>query len=302
MLSKQWSIKKIKDFLRVFINELAPDKIQDLALDEIIFINLTDLVEMLNGASAPDYGVIENVNPVNSRVNLGIRFVVANNYNSQTGIITKTNHGLTQSDVGKVILVQEVSERYGSNYRLGFSQIVEIINSNNFRINPTLGFETDILYLVFGKYEGTYIDLSSLSYGVDKIIKLVDSINGLCVPVGDFEFQGLSSNTLKQNSVFYNHFGDRLLIYKGQNVATLGSMLLYYYRQPIRWTNDNDYIDLKDKYVSLLIAKCKNSIYEFLKMAPPEGLSNYIESKTQAIRQITLEENQLIQTKQNKNI
>lgn len=300
MLSKYWTIKKIKDYLRVLINELAPDKIQELALDEIIFLNLSDLVEMLNGASAPDYGVVANVNPINGRMVATNQWKTANSYDYSTGIVTKTSHGLTQNDIGKLILTQGTDRSAASDYYF-YSDIVEIIDNNNFRINPAPDFSS-IQYIIFGKYTGTYVDLTQLSYAVDKIIKLVDSINGLCIPVGDFEFQGLANNTLKQNNVFYNHYGDKLLIYKGSNVATLGSLSLYYYRQPIRWSSDNDYIDLKDKYMNLLIAKCKNSIYEFLKIAPPEALSNYIEQKTQAIRQITLEESQLLQARTNKNI
>lgn len=301
MLSKYWNIKKIKDYLRVFINELAPDKIQELALDEIIFLNLTDLVEMLNGASAPDYGIVTNVNPVNARSAYSLDIKTAT-FNSQTGVITRNNHGLTSSSIGRHILIWG-TDRFNSARQIYFnSEIVSIINNNQFQISPSTTDITDdtISYLVFGKYPDIYVDLSTLAFGVDKVIKLVDSTNGLCIPVGDFEFQGLPNNTLKQNNVFYNHFGDRLLLYKGSNVATLGSLTLYYYRQPIRWANDNELIDLKDKYVNLLVAKCKNSIYEFLKLAPPEGLSQYIEQKTQAIRQITLEEQQLVNLRSNK--
>ncbi len=301
MLSKYWTIKRIKDYLRVFINELAPDKIQELALDEIIFLNLSDLVEMLNGASAPDYGVVTNVNPINSRLANSVD-IKTGTFNSGAGTITRNNHGLNNSSIGRHILIWGTDRFNPARQVYFYSEISEIINDNVFKIYPTNNSITDdqIYYLVFGKYSDTYVDLSTLAYGVDKIIKLVDSINGLCIPVGDFEFQGLSNNTLKQNNVFYNHFGDRLLLYKGTNVATLGSLTLYYYRQPLRWSNDNDYIDLKDKYINLLVAKCKNSIYEFLKLAPPEGLSQYIEQKTQAIRQITLEEQQLLNMRSNK--
>jgi len=137
------------------------------------------------------------------------------------------------------------------------------------------------------------IDIST--YNVDKIIKLTDDVNGLILPAKDFEFENLANLPQKQDNIFYNHFGEEILLYKGSNVTAYGTTLtLYYYRQPALASSSSDYLDIKDKYVPLVLAKAKNLVYEQLKTIPPESLTSLIESKTAQIRNLNREENQAI--------
>ncbi len=56
-LSKDWTLSRILGMLRILVNEIAPDKIQDLELIDLIHLAVCDVAELLSAASFPDYGV-----------------------------------------------------------------------------------------------------------------------------------------------------------------------------------------------------------------------------------------------------
>lgn len=202
-LSKVWTLAKIKSILRVLVNEIAPDKIQDLSLVDYINLATQDLAEMLNGATAPDYGETK------SQTALGVSL--------------------------------------GASYT---------------------------------------IDTSAFTKPVDRITKIVEASNGLVLHAGDYEFEGLKNIPQKQNNVWYNMFGETIYVYYGSGASDPDALVIYYYRQPTLVSSDADFVDVRDKYVPLLIAKAKNLIYEHLKMTPPDSLSQLISQKTAEIRQL----------------
>lgn len=144
------------------------------------------------------------------------------------------------------------------------------------------------------------VDLASLANSVDKVIKLFDSANGLILPAGDYEFDNIINIPQKQKNVWYIQFGEKIFLLYGTGATQIGTVTLFYYRQPTMVSADGDYVDMKDKYVPLLVAKAKNLIYEQLRMAPPESLTNMIEQKSAEIRKLNLEENVKIEQSKRK--
>jgi len=197
-LSKTWTLTKLQSFLRVLVNEIAPDKVQDLSLVDFLNLATQDVAEMLAAASLPEYGT--------------------------TATVTES---------------------------------------------------------------AGVIDVSNLV--IDKVIKIVDGTNGLASPKPDFAYENLSNIDQYKDSLFYNWFGDKIYLFIGSNL-TKGTLTLYYYRQPTLLSSGSDYIDISDKYVSLVIAKAKTMIYEQLNRMAPEALTSLIESKTAEIRRLNREE------------
>jgi len=139
---------------------------------------------------------------------------------------------------------------------------------------------------------------SLVNTNFDKVVKVVDSNNGLVPMKSDFAFENLAAITSYQNSVFYFQHGETLNFFKGNNVSNFGTASVYYYRQPVAVVSSSDFLDIRDKYVPLVIAKVKNFVYEQVGKEAPEALTNLIESKTTEIRQLNMDENALIRNKQ----
>jgi hypothetical protein len=147
--------------------------------------------------------------------------------------------------------------------------------------------------LVGGAAVNGSISIAGINY--DKIVKITDSVAGLVVLQKDLVFENVANILAYNNSMFYNHFGESLLFFKGSTQApATGSVSIYYYRLPTPVANQADFVDVKDKYMPLVIAKVKALVYEQVGQTPPEALTTQIESQSMAIRQVNMEEMALL--------
>ena len=99
---------------------------------------------------------------------------------------------------------------------------------------------------------------------IDNIIKLKDSDYGLIGVKDEDEWENLGNIEDYRESIFFIRYGEIISIFKGNLISVLGTISLYYDREPILVTADTDYIDLKDKYIPQLIELCKKDIYEIV--------------------------------------
>lgn len=276
-LSKSYQYSSIESLLRVLTHQIALDKIVSKTLMKIVNKNTLDIAEMLNGATAPDYGTTANLSDVSSSNGT---FVTTAAYTDSTRTITKAAHGLTSADVGKRVALYDSA----SPTTVTIAEIESITSSSAFVITKAYGanIAANASYAVLPAHSATYLDLTSLK--VDKIIKLSDSINKLVTSAPDFNFENLSGIDEYTESLFYNHFGETLFLFKGSDITNWGTLTLSYYRLPVLVTATTDYIDMKDKHIPLLIDKCKLELYELANVLAPKELSQSVESKTQLIR------------------
>lgn len=143
--------------------------------------------------------------------------------------------------------------------------------------------------------DNNFIDVSG--YSIDRIVKVSCDIVGIVPARKYIEFDNLKNISHFENSIFYSLFGEKIYLFIGENISTPGKFAVYFYRQPEYMANDEDYIDIKDIHISLVIAKAKQMIYEKLKLAPPESLTNLIQGKIQNIKKGSVEDEVILKNK-----
>lgn len=283
MLSKIYTLTKLRSLIRDLANQVATAELQNDTILEIINKNTLDIAEQLNGASAPDYGTTGVITDATS--SYAATVVQGGAYNATTGVITKSAHGLTSADIGKRIVLWDDGDPIT---KIVITEITAITDSANFVTRIISGASSiaspECDYAVFSVHSTANIDISSLK--VDKIIKIKDSVSGLVSEKKDLAFENLSGISTYSNSVFYNHFGETLFLFKGSNVTSWGTLTLYYYRYPTLLAAEGDYVDMRDKYVPLLIEKSVSDVYIRGNLVPPKEISSGVENKTQLIRQM----------------
>ncbi len=147
------------------------------------------------------------------------------------------------------------------------------------------------------------IDLSNHRIGT--IIKLVDDVlaattNGLCIEVDQKEFDGIYNIPQKQSNVYFTRFGERIYFYDGSALTARSapySMHLYYNRVPLYITATGDTVDIRDKYMKLVVDKAKIMIFENLHETAPESLTNTVNNSVNLIRQANLAEFDIVKNK-----
>lgn len=279
-LSKEFTLSTLRSLIRDLADEIEVSNLQDETIRQIINKNTLDIAEQLNGASAPDYGTKTTVSDAAASYSATVRQGAG--YTSSTKTIASTSHGLTSADVGKRIVFWDDGDPIT---KVGIAEIVSIVDDDSFTVSVATG--ADITspacdYAVFSAHSGTSIDLSSLK--IDKIIKLVDSTNGPVAAAKDDAFDNLANNDMYDNSVMYNYFGETLYLFKGADVSAWGTLSLYYYRLPTLLSADGDYVDLRDKYVPLLIDKCYLEVYTRGKKGAPQTVVDNVKNATAFIR------------------
>jgi hypothetical protein len=254
----------------------------------IINLSVIDVAEIISGAGSDDYGKTAVISDTSS--NQSNTIVSPAVYSPSANNISAANHGLTAANVGQRIIFWE------STAFAAIASIVNIIDSNNFIVSNGFGSSNQtISYAVFSSYATPNVDLSQ--YPLSNITKVVDSISNEVIKVGDREFDNLYRFDEKQNKLYWFKHGQTLFLYKGTNVPAFGTLTLFYNSYPQRTYNDNDFLDIRDMYVPLVIAKAKNSCLEHLGVEPPESLQTTIDSKTASIRDNILRERQAIEQK-----
>ena len=142
------------------------------------------------------------------------------------------------------------------------------------------------------------IDLST--YRIESITKLVDSINGECIKKDAHEIENISNVPQAASNIYYNNYGEQIFLKKGSSVASYGVLTLFYIRVPTKANADTDYIDLRDKYIDLLINQAKIMVYEQSSVSVPDSLMQSVKSNIAAIRSNNIQELQAIKAKEAK--
>jgi hypothetical protein len=311
--SKIYTYQKFGDLLRDFLQEIAPDKIQPAALHEYTNLGVLDLCERLNSASAPDYLKTAVLNESSKTPTP----VLCTSFTHSTKTFAKTTHGLTSSDVGKR-LIASVTDLTTVTIDYLLTKIVSITNANAFVVADSFGEDRtssgtlDVSYgvLPLTAYTTNKLDCDISTINLDKIIKIVDSVNGLVVPSGDSDIEGIAyfsaslpGNSMKQATIWYTQNGETVSFYKGTSVSAYGTLTMHYYEQPtLLGTSDplTTYIDVRDKFIPLLFAIVKNLLYEQLQKQAPDSLTAMIAAKTADIRASNKEESAAIKDRAKK--
>ena len=295
-LNKTHTLADVESMVRILANEIAPDKIQPDTIKDLTNKNQFNLCEMLNGALAPDYEDTAVLSDAASSYAVSLISTGAGYAYATRTITTVALHALTSADIGKrIVFFDQTTDPAG---KVAIAQIESITSTYAFVVTAANGV-ADITspncdYAVFSAHSAAYLDLSAIK--IDKIIKVKDSTSGLVSPKPSYDFENL---TIKGyvNSVFYNHSGEKLFLFKGSSVSAWGTLTLYYYRLPTPVSATTDYLDVKEKYFSILIDMIKLEVYEISGksgMAPKqvqENVSNFI-------RQMNLEKEAVIKGRQ----
>jgi hypothetical protein len=254
----------------------------------IVNLSVLDVAEIISGAGSDDYGKTAVISDVSSNSSSAV--IAGAVYTSSSNNINQSNHGLTAADVGRRIIF------WNGTAFAAIASITGIADANNFTVSNGFGSSTyNINYAVFSAYSTPNVDLSV--YPLGNITKIVDSISNEVIKVGDREFDNLFRFDEKQNKLYWFKHGQTLFLYKGANVPAFGTLTMFYNSYPQRTFNDDDFLDIRDMYVPLVIAKSKNSCLEHLGVEPPESLQTTIDGKTASIRDNILRERQAIEQK-----
>ena len=136
-------------------------------------------------------------------------------------------------------------------------------------------------------------DLSTLSF--DDLIKVHDATNGLCAEVPLKQLDDYHTD-IEQNAsnVAFSRHGDTLIFNPG--ALTVGVLKLYYIRTPTKTTATTDKVDIKEKYMDLVVDKAKIRLYEMTNKVPPESLTSSVANSIERIRNANAAELKAIQS------
>ncbi|MHB8842355.1 MAG: hypothetical protein ACYC56_11330 [Candidatus Aquicultor sp.] len=155
------------------------------------------------------------------------------------------------------------------------------------------GIKTTLPVTVSGKYGTASISGFTVN-PVNKIVKIVDSsqVAGerLCVEVTQAQFDNLK-NILQSTTgtIFWARNGNDINFYGGD--LTIGATLdLYYIGYPKKVTTTTDYLEIKDVYLGLVLAKTKLKIYEILQSSPPDSINQGVNNQIAFLRNTNLED------------
>lgn len=104
---------------------------------------------------------------------------------------------------------------------------------------------------------GTSFDLSGISMG--KIVKVVDSINGVATFLSPDGFERIGDFTGFTNSLFAHQRGETLELIYGDEL-TQGNVTVYYTRNVVPVVSRDSKPDLPDSYTRLLIEEVKRNL------------------------------------------
>jgi len=121
------------------------------------------------------------------------------------------------------------------------------------------------------------IDLQSLSrvpMRVGNIVKMeINSTStNLIDAVSINDFNRFDPSALQNLSrIVWTYRGEKILLKKGNNVSSWGTLTLRYPRMPIRVKSDGDYIDVPDSpLIDLVIYKLRNMLAQRVSVALPD--------------------------------
>jgi len=284
-LSINYDAAYMYESARHLSNEVTKKALKELTLKRYLNLACTGVVEQLSGAELlEDYGdsaVLSNA--AVSSIDYSA-LVSGATYTEATKTITKTAHGKTISDVGKQIVF------FSAASKIVIDQIKSITDVDNFVVTYGAGVNmSSVFYGIYSRYSLTYFDISA--YNLDRIRGLNDASNGVLIPEPDYDkFYNLSELSDHQSNIFWNQHGQSLRLYVPSGMS-LGVITMDYFRSIIPVVNSTDKLDVRDKYVDLVLDKMMNYIYQHLEKYGL--LKPGVDQKTLAIRQQNLLEKEM---------
>lgn len=273
MLSRDWTLAGALGLVRDKLNAISLDDIQQTFLIDHLHINLCEIAKLLDVGVYQDYLARQVVTP-----SLGSPFygdfssaVAATSYNNALNTATKASHGLT---VGTNLIYWAG----GAGITMGR---VTAVTTNTFTVNVAIApidaiIVTTFYYAVMPSALEDSIDISGYRY--DSVVKLTDSVIGLCVRKDFKSIDNVLDQWQARNNIYYFVSGDTIILKKGGS-ASYGTLTLSYTRVPTKAINPTDYLDIRDEFVNLVVNKTALAVFEKLNKTPPESLANAVSAK-----------------------
>jgi hypothetical protein len=296
-LGKIYTLKKVRSIISRWLKKETQEDLDPVLIDDFIMLAVLGVSEILSGAGSDDYGKTQIISDASSSyVALGL---TGGSYDYLTRTITKNGHGLTSADIGKRIVFWDAT---GSPItKIAIAEIKSITSLNAFIVsdsNTTVNISAgNCSYAIYSAFSNTNIDISN--YKIANITKIVDSISKEVIKVGDKVFDNLGRFDEKQNKCYWYKHGQYIFLYKGTDVASFGTLTLFYnsYPQIFDQTYEDEFIDMRDNFADLYIAKAKVYCLEHLQITAPESLTNLITQLSSNAREQILRERGMVEMK-----
>lgn len=275
-LSKNYTLAQVRGLLILWMNELNISSLDPDLVDDFINLATMDCFSDLKDTIFKLYG------RTTSLADSGSAFAATTlgggtfTHSTKT-IYRSTGHNLTNADIGKrVILGRHVVDPNRTTH-VTITNILSITDSTHFVVLHSPGIDLPGLgddlggdyipgdttptffYQVLPRHSELQLDLSALR--IFSIRKINDDVNGEYVEVNDArDFENLFKYPQKQNKVYFYQNGEIIKLYKGTNIAALGTITLDYFGYPAIPAAETEYLDIPDQHIGLVIQKAQNYI------------------------------------------
>jgi hypothetical protein len=299
--SKIYTLAQARGLVILWLKQLNLSTLDSDLVDDFVKLAVREVYQLNKDSIFKLYGETAILSDAAS--SFALATVVGTSFTNATKTINETAHGLTSASIGKRIMFGKVVTGTGVVSYLTIATIVSITDANNFVVShspgvdiPTGGPANELFYAVLPFSSQLFYDISNLQ--IDSIRKITDSINGEVIEVDDArDFENLSKFPQKQNKVYFFNHGDRIEIYKGSNVANLGTHTLYYYSMPIDPATQTDFLDIPDDLMAQVIQKSQNFVVSHLKRTTSQVLSPSVEEKAGLSRQVNINKDSQLEVK-----
>jgi hypothetical protein len=288
--SKIYTLAQARGLIILWLQQLNLSTLDSDLVDDFIKLAVREVYQLNSDAIFKLYGETQVLSDAASA--FSNTTVIGGTFDSTTKTITKTPHGLTNSSIGKRIIFGRAETATGVVTYLTIATIISITDANNFVVSHTpgvslpfpIGAADEFFYAVLPFTSQMYYDISTLN--INQIRKMTDSINGEVIEVKDArDFENLSKYPQKQNKVYYFNHGDKIEMFKGANVANLGTHTLYYYAMPADPAVESDFLDVPDDLMPQVVQKAQNFVISHLASTTSQQTSKSVEDKAQLSRQ-----------------
>lgn len=287
--SKIYTLAQARGLIILWLQQLNLSTLDSDLVDDFIKLAVREVYQLNSDAIFKLYGETQVLSDAASA--FAAATVQTGSFATATKIITKTTHGLTNSDVGKRILFGKSVSGTGVISSVTIATIISITDANNFVVShtpgldiPTGGPANTLFYAVLPFTSQLYYDISTLN--INQIRKMTDSINGEVIEVKDArDFENLSKYPQKQNKVYYFNHGDKIEMFRGANIANLGTHTLYYYAMPADPAIETDFLDIPDDLMPQVVQKAQNFVISHLASTTSQQTSKSVEDKAQSSRE-----------------
>lgn len=289
-LSKDYTLKILRGIVILWQQKLSISELDTDLVDDFINLAVGDTFQEQADQIMEDYGRTQILADASAAFNAAA--VQTGVFTTLTKNILKTAHGLTATDIGKRIIMGKSVTGTGVVSYLTIANIVSIIDADNFTVShtpgidiPTGGPANTFFYALLPSHSSASLDLSGLH--LYRVRKLIDSISGEVIEVQDArEFENLSRYPQKQNKIYFYVHGETIHLFKGSNITAYGTLTLHYFGYPAKPATEDDYLDIKDYHIPVVIQKTQNYIIAHLSRQSINAFDPGSASKSEKTREI----------------